>query len=368
MTRSGRQLVFVLLGMLFVAASPAMLNYVKDPYQVFRKSKLGLTALHSNNRVQAAGLIKSYLADPQSGFDTVTIGTSLGQNFVPSMVQHYLGSGRVLKLNMPGAQGSVQLFVVKRALKESTLKTVLWELDIRYAEPNPTDVEEIATFPQYLYGNSWADQRQTLLNADMFADAIDALLQTPETIAYDDWNAWYNRAAWEQSRRQHLEPVVDTLEKKALAWSVDKRLTMKDLLAAGAGVHLPLIDRITQVVRARPDVRFEFFFPPRSALDYVSRESLPGMFYLQYYATRQLAPLSNATLHGFDDLPEIVLDLNNYKDPSHYGPHINERILQAIARDSNVVDETNVESYLRRRVAVLNQVLRLASTRHAMVR
>ncbi len=75
----------------------ATLNFVVDPLQLFRPSRLFPAMYSADTRMQDAGLIQS------QPFDTALMGTSLAIHFRQSDIDRILG-GRSLKLSMTGSK------------------------------------------------------------------------------------------------------------------------------------------------------------------------------------------------------------------------------------------------------------------------
>ena len=85
--------------LVFIIGSIGLINYIMDPFQIFRKHDHGFD---SNQRYQNVGLINSYL-NSSDGYNSIIIGTSVTENFIPSEVENLLGWGKVLKLSASGA-------------------------------------------------------------------------------------------------------------------------------------------------------------------------------------------------------------------------------------------------------------------------
>lgn len=354
---SGRQLALVIGIVLACALLPALINFLIDPYQVFRSRTDGLRQLDRNPRIQGAGLIRSHLSDPAKGFDTVIIGTSMGQNFVPSEVSMTLGSGKVIKLNMAGSVAEIQLFVLEKALETGNVRRVLWEIGLYFLPTDLTSVHDIPTFPAHLYGNDLGALRKTIFSANMFDAALDHLRKTVDPIEYDDWNRWYDPESWDARRSEELVAKFPAYRGRIRELHQGEPLRMDDLLAAFTDREYPLLDRVALVVNANPDVQFDLFFPPRTTVSYACSEKLPRTFFIQSEVVRRLSGLPNADVHGFDDQREIVLDLNNYKDLGHYGPHVNRFIIDAIAGGRSRLTSENIDGYQKLRLELLNEVV-----------
>ena len=109
----------------------AALNFVVDPLQLFRPSRLFPAMYSADTRMQDAGLIQS------QPFDTAFMGTSLAIHFRQRDIDRILG-GRSLKLSMTGSSSREQSFVLDAAMARHP-KRVVWQIDdwIFHDAPEP---------------------------------------------------------------------------------------------------------------------------------------------------------------------------------------------------------------------------------------
>ena len=356
--RSSHQLTLVLLAVSVATLAPAAVNYLVDPYQIFHEIDGEMPELHHDSREQNPSLIKHCLGSPDTKFDTVIIGTSMGQNFDPSEIQSILGTGRVLKLNMAGSLPEMDLLIMEKVLKSPNVKRVLWELTPYYRALEPTPLEDIDTFPRHLYGDSWSDIARTLFNTDTISATRRVLKTDRPPMAYEDWNEWYEEDQWEPRRQKELiDKFPEHIAKVIEEHPRDERI-LDHLPPEIDALDYPIFERIAELIRSRPDVEFDLFFPPRSTLYYALWSTdLARLFQMQPNAVRILSRVPGASVHGFDDVGEIVRDLTNYKDLGHYGPQINRRMVMSIADRTHLLTMDNVGSYQQRRHDLLRQVI-----------
>ena len=356
--RSSHQLTLVLLAVFVATLAPAAFNYLVDPYQIFHEIDGEMPDLHHDSRRQNPSLIKHCLGGTETNFDTVLIGTSMGQNFAPAELQSILGSGRVLKLNMPGSLPEMDLMIVEKVLQSPNVKRVLWELSPHYKALDPTPLEDIDTFPHHLYGDDWSDIARTLFSADTITDSMRTRDPGRSPMAYEDWNEWYEEDEWKQLRQEGLiEKIPEHLDRVLEAHPRDEPI-LSQCPPEVEVLEYPIIERIAELIRSRPDVEFDFFFPPRSTLFHAGiQNDLVRRFQMQPNAVRLLSRLPGAAVHGFDDVGEVVRDLTNYKDLGHYGPQINRWMAMSIAGRTHLLTMDEIDSYQQRRHDLLRQVI-----------
>ena len=351
--RSSWQLGLVLASIVLGGVGPAVLNYVMDPYQVFRPKPDGLSRLRSNTRFQNAGLIRSYLADPTSGFDTVLIGSSQGQCFAQSQIQDVLGTGRVLKLNMPGVRAKVIRQVMQRVLQEPTVRTVIWELNNWYGDPNVDLMNQGLAFPEYLYGSVWGFGPY-LFNVDLVGESMVALRsdlgwgEDDLAAAGDDYLCWYTDADW-TARQANLRGNRDSYIKLAAQRCADRPATLARLRGDLGADAFPSVGLVIEIVEAHPHVEFIFYRPPQPTLKYATFDNaeLAGKMFWLREAVMGLSPLANARVFAFDTVEEVVLDLDRFMDMWHYHPEVNGMMVHWMASDAHALTASNIDDFER---------------------
>ena len=356
--RSSRQLTLVLLTVCIATLAPALFNYIIDPYQLFHQIDGEMPELRQSSRMQNPSLIRHCLGGTDTKFDTVLIGTSMGQNFEASELQSIFGSGQVLKLNMPGSLPEMDLMIVKKILQSSNVKRVLWEISPPYHALDPVPLEDIDNFPRHLYGDHWSDIARTLFSVDTIMESMRALDPERYPMEYGKWNEWYEEDEWDQWRQEGLiDKFSEHIEKVLEAHPRDEAI----LGQCPPGVEVldyPIIERVAELIRSRPDVEFDLFFPPRSTMYYAqTQDDLVRLFQMQPNTVRLLSGLRGVAVHGFHDVGEVVQDLTNYKDLGHYGPEINSWIAMSIEGRTQLLTSDKVEAYQQRRHDLLRQVI-----------
>lgn len=212
------------------------------------------------------------------------------------------------------------------------IKTVYWELDQFQLEASPT--EHRYPVPEYLYNSDWTDDVSYLLNLDiMYHYGLNNILgslrgqvmpaERRGITLYGNFGrgatlASYSRPAQSSTRRGF---------EGAMKGKVNGNLA-----------------NITTLVEAHPDTEFVFFMPPFSIL-YWDREVRGGGFDAAMdateYAMSVLLEYDNVRFYYYQMETETILDLDNYKDYSHYGSWVNDAITAWIAEDRGRVTPEN---------------------------
>ena len=58
-----------------------------------------------------------------------------------------------------------------------------------------------------------------------------------------------------------------------------------------------------------------------------------------------LGELPNVRVHVFDDVEEIVTDLHNYKDTTHYHPDVNRYMIDSIPGQNHVLTPDTIDQF-----------------------
>lgn len=308
--------------------------YVVDPLQMYRKSSLYPPLYSSQERYQNAGLARSY------DYDTIILGSSMTQNFVPSYVESVLG-GQVMKLSIEGSTAMEQSAVGRTALDTGKVKRVLWGLD--YFAMRQDVGAESENMPMYMYDNNPFNDYEYLFNISNVKHAWKALT-TPEeeSKAFRNLDLLRN---WDKSAKYSQAAVLDTWEKARIkeAGYGKNEFSLENVEAVFNKYVLSLIEE-------HPEVEFTFYYPPYTILrQQVWAETNPvraeNQYAMKKYMFEQFSKHSNVSVYDFQEDSSITYDLGQYKDLSHHSQDINERIVREIAEGKHLVTADNVDKF-----------------------
>ncbi|MGN0995345.1 MAG: hypothetical protein ACI4PG_00405 [Candidatus Ventricola sp.] len=272
-----------------------------------------------------AGIAKTY------DYDSVIIGSSMTENFVPSQLDALLG-GRFVKLCINGGTSFNHRQMMEMAFGTHEIKTVLYGLDLEsltnfYKTPK-------AEMPDYLYDDSLLNDVRYWFNGTVLLKYVPACLRTwgqtdPDLrdtmYAWGDLYAYGREAVLGKTRINGDEVVQDPAEETPV-------LSQQSMLNVEHNI-VPFIE-------AHPETEFIVFFPPYSLLRWYQ-------FYrqgtMQYHLNQKgavvgrLLSYDNVRIYDFQARMDWITDLDNYIDAGHYGPEINAEIARLIARDEGRV-------------------------------
>lgn len=312
-------LVFLASALLF--SSIVMLTaFIVDPLQHYRKPTLYSPIYTTEQRYQNPGLARNY------DYDTIIIGTSMTENFVPSEVDKALG-GKTLKLSMRGSLAFEQYEIARLALSTGKVKQVLWGLDY-FALKSTQDNQ--GPFPYYLYDNNFWNDYKYWFNESTYEQAIKGLYKQIKTGHKQSLEYLYN---WDWSSTFGKELVLKHY-RKAQVQEVgfgSKEDSLESVKASFERYIVPLLEN-------NPGVEFKFYYPPYSILRQVvwqqtNPERYENQMAMKPWMFEKFNAYPNVRVYDFQAEAEWTYNLDLYKDMSHHKQEVNTWIAQAIGRD-----------------------------------
>jgi len=313
-----------------------LLNYAVDPLQFYRKAWYP-ASFSTQQRYQNPGLAKHY------DYDTIIVGTSMTENFLPGYVNEKLG-GKTLKLSMSGATSKEQYLIAKMAIETGRVKRVIWGIDYFALRGAPDRVrDEYGPFPHHFYDQNPFNDIKYLLNLDTTLDTLDALqaatgLKPRENPSLERLNTWTHY----------------TFSKKAVLAEWNKVRSGSAVVPdeyEWDNIRQNLNQNVISLIQSHPEIQFLLYYPPYSILQHrFFYEKSPALFenelMTKRYLFEQVGDLRHVKLYDFQQEQSITFNLDNYKDLAHHSAAINETIIDSIAADRFLVREQNLEQHL----------------------
>ena len=319
---------------------------VVDPFFHYHKPLQGFPYVVDNQLSQNPGMAEHF------DYDSVIIGSSMTVNFDTDDFAEHMGLNTI-KLCYSGAYPKddanimeVVLEVQSNRTKDATesspghganaLKAVFLPMDL----PVMTgDVDEVKyPRPEYLYDDNLLNDVQYILNKDVFLQYVVRPVLNPNptdlSMVYASWwtDEYYNE---EYVRAGHVLPEIA------------KEEVSRDALIERTEANLR--ENIIPFLEAAPDTTFYFFYPPYSILyweNVVREKRLEAVLYQTEYVTEQLLQYENVRVFFFQDMEEVVCDLNNYADYTHYHPEVNRYMTQSFATGAHEVKSGEIGGHI----------------------
>ena len=312
--------------------------YIYDPYCYYRIPSDRLIV--NNYRFLNAGLIKNV------NYDTAIIGSSMVQNFDMKLFREKLHMSPI-KLTV-GALSIEGVDVIYSAVKrKGSARNIIFCIDI----PSLNKEEDaLKVYPLYLYDDDPSNDFRylygyetwmRLLPLNLFFSLLEKsgkkLPQFYGTHDIDDIGAWDKDALYgEQYVLRDYQNNLNQISEQNLH-DIDARMKKN------ADKLIEILLNVGVVENEK--MSYIFFFPPYSALMW-SQAIRSGYFRpfqsAKQYVVDRLDGRQNVSIFDFQILPEIM-DLNNYKDTTHYSAKINDLMIEHMANGTMKVDRDTID-------------------------
>jgi len=293
-----------------------------DPFQVYRLTERYLPTIDKTTQVYAnAGIVRNY------AYDSAVVGTSVTENFRPTMMDEQLG-GRFIKLCTQAGTAYNHALLMNLAFETHDVRHIIYGLDV-YSFIAGLD-ETGSAVPMYLYDHNPFNDVQYWLNRSVLGSFLPRCLrkwgQTQDDSIRDSMYCW--------AGQDDYGPIA----LYNASFSQPRKILPADAYEKAARANLDT--HVLPFITAHPKTQFDFFFPPYSAAEWSSMQSkgtLDAMLTLRGICYDVLSRFDNVRIFDFAAREDWVLNLDNYKDTLHYGQWINDAMTVCIAKEENLI-------------------------------
>lgn len=351
MTKPARYFFITIAITLMVFSLPALLVLVVDPFQFAHKLIIKKdSGFDATDRYQNAGLINSYLADPDLKIDTVVIGSSMSQNFPVADMKNKDGA-YALKLTLAGGSAKELATILDKAIRTGHVKNVIWEIHVPYAFENPNAMHAHSPLPMFLYNRNPFDDWRYFYNNDVVEESFKLLKgKTFKRQPLDKLYSWENKEFFESfGRKENQKDLAAKLRNGDLPYAAEPPADMDRAF--------PNIDQhVIPILRAHPDIKFTMYFPPMSYYGYAQKGN--GQFWREMgaraYLLEQVKNFPNVQVYAFDFVKGVGDDITQYQDIEHYRPWVSEMMARNMAECRNTITADQWPAYIKRLVRAVN--------------
>ncbi|MGG6314042.1 copper amine oxidase N-terminal domain-containing protein [Paenibacillus macerans] len=325
---------FVIWFMAYIMLFAALVGtfvFAVDPLQLYRKASYP-PLFTKQERYQTPGLAKNY------AYDTIILGSSMTENFVPSEVGNLLG-GKVMKLSMEGSTAKEQRMIADVAIGTGQVQKVLWGID--YFSFRDNAVRDEAAFPFYLYDNSVWNDYKYLFNVSDVKHALGAMFLPKDRMSQLRNLDLLNN--WDASAVYGPDQVLAKWHEARIA----------EQLTADSEPALDIVKQnfetnTMSLIEAHPEIEFIIYYPPYSILRQqmwysVNPERFANQLAMKTYMYERFSAYDNVRVYDFQSDSSITYNLDEFKDLSHHSAAVNLRIIEEIAAGTHQVTAANVE-------------------------
>lgn len=300
---------------------------VIDPFYHYHKPLKKMKPVVNDERYQNPGIAEHF------SYDSILTGSSMTQNFRISELDKTFECDTI-KLTYSAIRTGSFKYMFEKAFSTRNIKNVFMGLDI---DPLlDTYGNYYFPLPEYLYDDNIFNDVNYVLNKDvMFKEAYGYLKANYKGTVQNIDDAYM----WQKNFSEE-----DAL--KSVTWS---------LLEQGERTKMPqylentkknLEKNILPYIEGHPETTFYIFFPPYSLLwwnMHVNYGDLEDVMKVLVYTSSELLKYDNVKLYSFQDIKEVITNLNIYVDYNHYNQDINSEMIKWMKEDKYRLTKDNYE-------------------------
>lgn len=324
-------ITYFLISIILLIICAGLIIYV-DPFYHYHEPLGKMQLIQEKEAYQNVGIARN------CEYDAILTGSSMTENFKTSQLNELFGCNTV-KLSFSGGRvpNYVTLFDQAFKNKKVKIKKIFYGCDIPAYIDDPT-AEIPNRIPEYLYDeNIFTDVKYIFNKTALFEYAYCFFkyeIKNIETPSSDEVYSWYKLCDFSKSGalRQYERPEIE--EKK------DNNLYDENIKQN--------CEKIRKYIKENPETEFNIFFPPYSILFYDTHNregNLEAVINGQEMLAEFLIQFPNVKLSAFSTEKDIICNLDNYKDYTHYSEKINEYIAEEMKKESKILDKENYKEY-----------------------
>ncbi len=296
----------------------------------------------NNERNQNDGITKRF------NYDALITGTSMTENFKTSEMDEIFGTNSI-KVPYSGAMYKEINDNLIVALKHNqNLKTIIRGLDMGYFIVDKDEMRlDLGEYPTYLYDDNILNDVHYIFNRDVIFRRVWPMMLANNSDDFEggitSFDAYSNWTAGNTFGINTVYPAPDGITIQDPGEPVYLTNELKNIVIEN------IQQNVTSLAREYPDVTFYYFFTPYSIAawkDAVDAGTIYRSVEAEKIVIEQILECDNIKLFSFNNLTDIITDLNNYKDTTHYAGWINSLILRYMHDDKCRLTYENYQEYL----------------------
>ncbi len=317
--------------------------YKTDPWFHYRKPDIsghyyGLDPAHE--RFQNDGILKHF------DYQGIITGSSMCENFKTSEADDFWGYSFV-KTPFSGAT----FYEINRNLESATknnrnIKIIIRGLDRgKFMEESEGLRTDLGDYPEYLYDENPFNDVKYLFNRDiLFGDLYySAFVYSKDKrgiISFDEYANWMAGETEFGVNKLYPDGIYPTDYEREQGTLTEEE---KELIISNTRQN------ITQLAKDNPDITFCYFFTPYSGVWYqqqINKGDFKKHIETLRIVTEEMLQCENIKLYSFDNLTDMINDLNNYVDPCHYAEWVNSMMLEFMKEDKCLLTASNYKEFI----------------------
>lgn len=332
---SGKKAIQRLIGFLAgVLVCIALLVFCVDPFYHYHDAWFGLPVVLENAVYQTPGAARNF------AYDSVIIGTSMTENFHAKWFDEAMG-WNTLKLSYSGARTDDLKAILEQVYsREESPKNIVMDVNEYQLTVEPHTAYAIR--PEYLYDHNVLTDLPYLFNQDVLLAAINRV--TDKIMGrQSNLDSAYT---WEDEELFGVERTLEAERQSrvGLEESIQEGIVPISMETCDAN-----LDNVLPFIEEHPETTFYIFYPPYSML-YWEQEVMTGQLenMLDIYgrSIERLLSYDNVKVFYFQNEKEIISDLDNYRDGTHFRPEYNKYICECMANGERQIGKETYQSQL----------------------
>lgn len=316
---------------------------VVDPFYHFHAPSDKDNIYIYNEMYQSPGMARNF------EYDSIMLGTSMTENFRPSMFKDY--GENALVVSYAGGRSKDIAKLVDQAFKSSNKISKMY-IDINDYQLCSDPDSVFSDLPDYLYDSNPLNDVQYIFNIDVISECINRLTTSSENnvdtaFTWDDPDLFGKDKVMQDYYSSHSNQAWVNTE------GYDKALV--------TDTAIKNIYNFDPYITSHPDTEFIFFLPPYSAAywyDLLEQNKLDEKLDMYKAAIEELLKYKNVKVFFFMDDYVVIDNLDSYRDLCHYHPSINEMMTKAMHKDSfRITIDDLSDRFEKLRAFVTNYVL-----------
>ena len=318
----------LLISIIIIAFSVAGIVFIFDPFFHYHKPIKPLKAILTQAEYQVIGTLRIF------DYDSLIAGSSMAENYNNKWFDEAFNC-TTIKAVKPGANTSDLVYLLEAAYEEKEIKNIFYTLDISSITTSVQEHYVNEEMPLYLYNKNPFDDIKYLFNKHVLFEDIPYMIANSFIGDYDEGDS-FNWAKYKEFGTLHYTP---TKEKQPDI--------LKNIYESNVNINL---SKLENLIKSHPETKFIFMVPPYSALWWYESYmcgNLEQDLYALEQAFERLLPYENIEIHYFQNMEEIVSNLNLYMDTIHYNSDVNKKLVDLISTNEYKVSYENKDIILQ---------------------
>lgn len=304
---------------------------VIDPFYVYHKPNEKMIRAPYSEYYQNPGIARNF------NYETVVVGSSMTQPLSVSEVNSIYETTAV-KLSFSNMKPKNFRNISNVIFSKKSPKRFIFSLDMYYLASEPTS--EMLPEASYLYDQNYLNDVNYVFNKEViFTQCINALTNS---ATYDDFLYPYEES---YGKYEYAKEIALTRHTEA---NLQVAITGIDNNILYENVNENL-DYIVELAKLNPETEFIAFIPPYSILywdrlaEYSKVDVGLEMIEISF---DKISEIENIQLYCFLNDTEIVVNLDNYIDSTHFSSEVMSYMVKTMNTDDYLVTNENKDLIL----------------------